>query len=163
MRLLTEAHFFVKLSIIDDNSDKNYKEVNMTYGQKVLKLRKALRLTQAELGKKLNISARTASDWDDNLYEPDIASIKTMAALLGTSTDAFLDADVPVVVTQKSSFSVPRMIGVCSECGYAVYEDNLGQKSPLMCTDCVMKATKQREIQNEQRRLEYKTPCAILL
>ena len=47
----------------------------MNYGQKIAELRKSNKLTQAELGTKLNVTAQAISKWENNLSEPDIDSI----------------------------------------------------------------------------------------
>lgn len=130
----------------------------MTYGQNVLMLRQLLHLSRSELGKMLNVSRRTVSDWEKNISEPDLASAKMMAAMLGWSVDLFIDVkeQKPVVPTYNNPFPMLPMIGVCTKCGYAVYQNNLGQKSPLMCTKCTHEAAERAKAYNEECRLECK-------
>ena len=62
----------------------------MNYGQKIAELRKSNKLTQAELGTKLNVTAQAISKWENNLSEPDIDSIRKMCELFEVSVDEFL-------------------------------------------------------------------------
>lgn len=130
----------------------------MTCGQNVLMLRQVLHLTRSDLGKMLNVSARTVSEWEKDIYEPDLSSARIMASLLNISTDAFLGVKAPqsAVTTYNNSFPMLPMIGVCSKCGYAVYKNNLGQKSPILCTKCAREAAERRKAYNEECRLKCK-------
>ena len=55
----------------------------MSLGEKLANLRKNAKLTQAELGEKLNISAQAISKWENNTSEPDIATLKKLADIYG--------------------------------------------------------------------------------
>ena len=75
----------------------------MNYGQKISDLRKENKLTQAELGNKLNVTAQAVSKWENGLSEPDIESIKKMCELFNVSVDEFLGVSKkkPILITNK--------------------------------------------------------------
>lgn len=94
----------------------------MNYGQKIAELRKSKKLTQAELGAQLNITAQAVSKWENNLSEPDIDSIRKMCSIFGISVDSFLgnDADTPPTgqtqQTAAQTQTVKIINGYCEHC-----------------------------------------------
>ena len=50
----------------------------MTLGKTLAELRKNAKMTQSELGEKLNISAQAISKWENGTSEPDLATIKKL-------------------------------------------------------------------------------------
>ena len=61
------------------------------YGQIISKLRKQNGLTQEQLGKKLNVSYQAVSKWENNLSEPDLATIEKITEIFGISIADFFD------------------------------------------------------------------------
>jgi transcriptional regulator with XRE-family HTH domain len=59
----------------------------MTIGERIELLRKALGLTQAKLGAKLNLSDKAVSKWEKNNGMPDIQSLKKLSSCLKISLD----------------------------------------------------------------------------
>ena len=57
----------------------------MSLGEKLCALRKQAGLTQGELGGKLNLSAQAISKWEKNSSEPDIATLRRLAEIYGTT------------------------------------------------------------------------------
>lgn len=53
----------------------------MTLGEQLTRLRKKNYYTQQELGCKLNISAQAISKWENDLSEPDLATLRKLAEL----------------------------------------------------------------------------------
>lgn len=53
----------------------------MTLGERLSQLRKKNYFTQQELGIKLNISAQAISKWENDLSEPDLATLRKLAEL----------------------------------------------------------------------------------
>lgn len=99
----------------------------MNYGQKIAELRKNSKLTQAELGAKLNITAQAVSKWENNLSEPDIDSIRKMCELFEVSVDEFLGLSTPnkSIETEKDEVAstaepVKVVLGYCEKCKKAV-------------------------------------------
>lgn len=96
----------------------------MAYGQKIAQLRKNGNLTQAELGKQLNVSAQAISKWENDLAEPDLTTVKKMAEIFDVSIDDFLnhsatpketaeDVKPPIPNTQPSSTQLPCQAQLC--------------------------------------------------
>ncbi len=59
----------------------------MALGENIAKLRKAACMTQADLGKELNISAQAVSKWEKDLSEPDMGTMKKICEIFGVSMD----------------------------------------------------------------------------
>lgn len=60
------------------------------YGSAIKKLRKNADITQAQLAKRLNVSAQTVSKWENGINLPDISYIEEMCALFGVTIEEFL-------------------------------------------------------------------------
>ena len=124
----------------------------MDYGQKIAELRKNSKLTQAELGTKLNITAQAVSKWENNLSEPDIDSIRKMCEIFEVSVDEFLGlstAKKEEQSTQPAPAEEPQpvkaILGYCEKCkktrnGKDFYGSNNLEKYPEgkmnLCKDC---------------------------
>ena len=55
------------------------------FGKFISQLRKEKQLTQAELGKKLQVSDKAVSRWERGLGFPDISTIEPLADALGVA------------------------------------------------------------------------------
>ena len=66
----------------------------MTLGKTLAELRKNAKMTQSELGEKLNISAQAISKWENGTSEPDLATIKKIAAIYGVPVSSIIEEDV---------------------------------------------------------------------
>ncbi len=97
----------------------------MNYGQKISDLRKENKLTQAELGNKLNVTAQAVSKWENGLSEPDIESIKKMCELFNVSVDEFLGVSKKETDTDNEQDPTPIKIisGYCEKCKKPVGSD----------------------------------------
>ena len=62
-------------------------------GKTIRILRKAKKLTQAQLGAVFGYSARTVSDWENGNTEPNIATIKAMVKFFDITYEEFF-ADI---------------------------------------------------------------------
>lgn len=144
----------------------------MTLGKKLSNYRKILGWTQQQLGEHLNLSAQAVSKWENDLAEPDLATLKALASLYAVSIDQLLN-------TEEDSFSftqsgaktdsdkggetfadakydnwkeTPRTIGFCKNCGIAVTDENVGKKTPkVLCRNC-WELELEEEINDRQRR-----------
>ena len=63
------------------------------YGTKIAELRAANKMTQAQLGEKLNVTSQAVSKWENGLSEPDIESIRKICQIFNISFDEFFGAD----------------------------------------------------------------------
>ncbi|MGN0771920.1 MAG: helix-turn-helix domain-containing protein [Christensenellales bacterium] len=112
----------------------------MTYGEKITQLRKNFNMTQADLGEKLNVSPQAISKWERNQAELDINTLKKMSILFNVSIDELLNEDA-AFEDKKTD-----IIGFCTQCGSAVTQDNLGEKTPkILCNDCLEQNKQQQE------------------
>jgi transcriptional regulator with XRE-family HTH domain len=127
----------------------------MDYGQKIAELRKSNKLTQAELGAKLNITAQAVSKWENNLSEPDIESIRMLCEIFEISVDEFLGgsfskkqpaepAPAPQPVQQEK---VKIINGYCEKCkkpvGPGEYKIGYFTYNPTSLTSKVQRAENQ--------------------
>lgn len=72
------------------------------YGEIISKLRKEKGLTQADVGRHLNISYQAVSKWENNLSEPDLDSLQKMAILFDVPITVFF-GEVLETKSKKSS------------------------------------------------------------
>jgi transcriptional regulator with XRE-family HTH domain len=63
----------------------------MTLGKKLSGYRKLSGMTQQQLGDKLNLSPQAISKWENDLAEPDLTTLKTLAELYQVTVDKLLD------------------------------------------------------------------------
>ena len=66
------------------------KKVESTLGQNILRLRKALHMTQETLASKLNVSTQAVSKWETNQAIPDTLLLPLIAETLNTSVDSLM-------------------------------------------------------------------------
>ena len=65
----------------------------MTLGEQLSLLRRNAGMTQQELGDKLSISPQAVSKWENDLSEPDVATLKRIASLYGITLSRLLEFD----------------------------------------------------------------------
>lgn len=100
----------------------------MTLGQKLKKLRSLKGLTQKELADKLHVSFQTVSKWENGENEPDIATLKELAALFNCSVDYLIGSEQEgLAPTQQNNQTVivQHEQHVCAKCGKDIPEDQL--------------------------------------
>ena len=127
----------------------------MTLGKKLSNFRKIAGLTQQQLAEHLNISAQAISKWENDLSEPDLATLKSLAKLYNTSVDSLLDTDElapqPQMIDaeavansvyekigdQIKSDAQPQPIGFCMNCGKTVTDETVAETEPhIICKKC---------------------------
>jgi transcriptional regulator with XRE-family HTH domain len=90
----------------------------MEIGNRIHDLRIRNDLTQKELADKLNVTPQAVSRWEQNLVEPGLQSLQTLAAIFNISLDEFVDCE-----NENIDFNDNRKkIGVCYKCNKAIYE-----------------------------------------
>ena len=65
----------------------------MTFGSKLKQYRTQLNITQKELADQMNVTFQTVSKWESDINEPDFASVRKLAQILGCSIDDLLAGD----------------------------------------------------------------------
>ena len=71
----------------NDKTAANALDIKDCFAQNLVKYRKSLNLTQAELAEKLNYSDKAVSKWERAESLPDIYTIKNIADFFGTKVD----------------------------------------------------------------------------
>lgn len=124
-------------------------ENNQTIGAKILALRKARGVTQADLGVYLNISYQAVSKWERDESCPDFETLSRVAQFFGVPITYFeKGGETAVTVAVPTAESGRVMLGVCKECGKVVYEGDEAVSTPLTCKKC------HTEIMERKARLE---------
>ena len=59
----------------------------MTFGERILALRKQAGLSQEQLAEKLEVSRQSVSNWENGLATPDTENVLRMSRLFGVSAD----------------------------------------------------------------------------
>ena len=119
----------------------------MTLGKKLALQRKAVGMTLEEVALKIRVTPQTIADWENNIGEPSIQNLVDFALLFGASLDDLLDTGMG---------SDDDAIGYCKNCGIAINERNLGEKSPVvLCRRCVeVKKAQERRAELERKAIE---------
>jgi len=139
----------------------------MTTGMRLATYRKTKNLTQQQLGEQLNISAQAVSKWENDLAEPDIATLRKLATLYGVSINDLLGdeavterpaaepaaAPAPepeVIVKTEYVYKDPPkpVLAVCEKCNRPIYKGEeivrhtraRSTAVHITCTDCERKA-----------------------
>lgn len=132
----------------------------MTFGEKISDLRKRFGMTQAELGKKLNVTYQAVSKWEHDESQPDFTMMSRIAKLFGVSLSYFEEngeEDLPATVAETDDEanenaekqSKGDFVGVCTECGRSIYDEDAEtcKNGKLICKSCAEK--RQRQIEKE--------------
>ena len=119
----------------------------MTLGKKLALQRKAVGMTLEEVALKIRVTPQTLADWENNIGEPSIQNLVDFALLFGASLDDLLDTGMG---------GDDDAIGYCKNCGIAINERNLGEKTPVvLCRRCVeIKKAQERRAELERKAIE---------
>ena len=131
----------------------------MTTGARLATYRKLKNLTQQQLGEQLNISSQAVSKWENDLSEPDIATLRKLATLYGVSISDLLGDDAAPeqsdTIGQPDETASPKkeeageplfpVLAVCEKCNRPIYtgseivRQQTGGRSRVqrvICSDC---------------------------
>ena len=150
----------------------------MEYGTKISELRRKNKLTQSELGEKLNVTPQAVSKWENNLSQPDIGSLRKMSAIFNISLDELLNDDEQVDTTEdngqkqatekkeKEKENDLPVLGYCSTCKKPVrageFKTVLDKNSTQItyCNTCYNKMLQDKQ-KEEQRKLAIQKQIKI--
>lgn len=138
----------------------------MTLGKRLASLRKQSGLTQQQLGDQLNLSAQAVSKWENDLAEPDLSTLRSLANLYKLTIDELTNTndEIPSVRAEAEAHQIPtveetpepepKTIGFCKRCGVALTEENLGTRNPFMkCKKCnLIEKTEEVKAKEEEIR-----------
>ena len=112
----------------------------MTLGNLLASKRKLANMTQQQVGDALNVSPQAVSKWENDLAQPDLASLKRLAELYGVPVSQLIDAadeQEPEASTPEPTaepapapqptvmyIEVPQkpVLAVCEDCNKPLYE-----------------------------------------
>jgi len=88
----------------------------MTIGEKIQKYRKALGMSQEELGQKLLLSRQTISFWEKDQTVPTLDNLMRLKEVLGVTVDELLSTDDKMQATKNKS----SLDSICATLAYAM-------------------------------------------
>lgn len=75
----------------------------MTLGENILRLRKALKLSQEQLAEKVGVTRQTISNWELNETSPNPKQLKLLSKIFNISIDELLENDIKNELAEKMS------------------------------------------------------------
>ncbi len=134
----------------------------LTTGERLASYRKMKNLTQQQLGDQLNISSQAVSKWENDLSEPDIATLRKLATLYGVSISDLLGDEAAPEQNETAGTAAPKaeeapqkqepiappppVLAVCEKCNRPIYKGSeiVRQHSyyghsaieHIICADC---------------------------
>lgn len=90
--------------------------IAMTLGEKIQKYRKALGLSQEELGQRLFVSRQTVSLWEKNQTVPTVDNLKLLKEVFGVTVDEILSTEEKPCETVNSN----SLDTICASLAYAM-------------------------------------------
>lgn len=144
----------------------------MTLGSKIKKARTEANLTQKDLADQLSVTFQTVSKWEGGVTEPDLATLRAIAKILGVSLEYLVSEDEDVEKTksvEKEPVVAPapapqtKQIGTCRDCNSAILEGDIyhsverrspsGVKETVTVCDACFKRHEE-EIERRAREVE---------
>ena len=127
----------------------------LSFGQRLKRIRKCARLTQAELADKLMVSVQSVSKWECDNAMPDIAQIVPLAAILGVTTDCLLgvggdenaDREKLYAKIEKINNGIEKVYSRNDNAyyeSYALYKEHIKKypfdyQTKLLCADSLLR------------------------
>lgn len=119
----------------------------MTIGEKIIELRKKMRLTQEQLSEKLKISRQTLSNWENDLTTPDILQAKNIASFFKISLDDLTNNQLLLECADNLNNLLNDLVG--KECMILMDEDYV---DPMINYNTKLKVL---EVSNSFIKVEY--------
>ncbi len=85
------------------------------YGRVISQMRKAMGMTQNELGKELNVTFQAVSKWENGLSLPDLNTISEMCKIFGITVDEFTrlasltDEEISAAIKNKETHEAEQL------------------------------------------------------
>lgn len=105
--------------IIRNNLGDNMKDFNQIISKNISALRRAAKMTQAELAEKLGYSDKAVSKWERGDGIPDVPTLASIAELFGTTLDYIVtdhekeSAPAPISMTRKKHLVITALSVLC--------------------------------------------------
>lgn len=158
------------------------KENNLTQGEKIAFLRKKHGMTQADLGTMLNVSYQAVSKWEREESYPDFDTISRISKIFrvpiqffeqGVGSEVLKESAPARVAMPERQKAEPKLVGLCKQCGKAVYEgDDARTNAGVVCKSCFQRTreeearkVRQREEKKEQfdRRVRWRRNAGLIV
>ena len=81
----------------------------MEVGKTIRELRTDAGMSQDELARKVLVSRQTISNWENGKFYPDVQSLSMIGELFGTSIDALVKGDLPMMETRIAEAEVKEL------------------------------------------------------
>ena len=78
----------------------------MFIGSRLKELRNKFKMTQEELGDKLNVTKVRVCCYENNVRTPSLETLDDMCNVFGVNSDYFLGKDLPVVMEDTEKYSI---------------------------------------------------------
>lgn len=107
-------------------------------GKTIFDLRTAKRLTQEQLGQRLNVSAQAVSKWEKGESLPDISLVADLAEILGCTTDYLLgssgnlESKLPAFIQELERASLEQQIAVLGTIMNTIGKANVPGSHPAL-------------------------------
>lgn len=105
----------------------------MNLEKKIIEFRKKMNLTQEQLANKLDVTRQTISNWESGITSPDINQALSLAKIFGVAITDLLDEELEIKCRTSNSI-LNKLVG----------------------KTCFL------DIQEDDYRIDYDTPCIIL-
>lgn len=100
----------------------------MTFGEKLVLLRKQFKFSQDELAERMNVSRQSISKWESNQNMPDTSKVVLLSKIFNVSTDQLLKDDVDILTNTSlvnDSAALSRNTNnYCTECGNKLFPNS---------------------------------------
>ena len=126
------------------------------YGKKIAELRAASKMTQAELGAKLNVTSQAVSKWENGLSEPDIESIRKICQIFNITFDEFFGAE-PKTEEEAKKPTAAVVLAYCDVCDKPLYDPKEYQVTiengvqHTTCKECIPKKEEAKRQARDER------------
>lgn len=112
----------------------------MDYGKRISTYRKLKGLTQAELGKELNVSSQAVSKWEQNQSQPDLDTVNKLCSIFDIPIAEFFDEEIKTknAIEDKTPQKKPEVENIrhCRECGTQLNAFNTSVHDYSICRSC---------------------------
>lgn len=132
----------------------------MDYGKKIAQLRKSHNMTQEELGKVLSVTYQAVSKWERGESLPDFDMMSRIAKYFNVPLTYFSDEEVaqtaaatavPVATAAPAANPAPEYVGMCTQCGKMLTEDEVYEYQPkIICKTCEERIKENEEIKRKE-------------
>lgn len=122
------------------------------YGEKIAALRRAKGMTQADLGKEMNVTFQAVSKWERGESLPDLETLSRIAKFFEVPLGYFEDDEAAEAFHYyRESTGEGKMLGICTQCGKVVHSGEEAETDPfLVCKACSERIAAEQERKKQE-------------